>query len=366
MDLIWQEMTSRERLLASWTGSGYDHPPLCAWCFGFRAPPHLRWQRDGREVRHWYTLRLEHIHTLPQPWDLEDDFRRVRAWRSIGLDDLLDVSVPWGRDPRVSWRDAELPPAGAEAYPVLLREYDTPSGPLRHAVRRTGEDPGEGWVVQPPQVPLIEDFNIPRAVEHLVREPGQVAAVAHLYREPDRSQRRAFGERLRSVRAFAREQAVAVQAWSAFGMDAVVWFMGVEGAIFLALDQPDAFCRAVPDRDPGRCRPHRAGRGRSRRGPDRGTRLVFLHRPVVPGAAGPVSFSAYRRDVRDRPPPWQEVRLRDDHRSEPAGRAAHRGRGGRAVLRGPGAGRPSRGAGPRAVRRAHHPGGRAELHHAGG
>jgi len=249
------EMTSRERLLASWTGSGYDHPPLCAWCFGFRAPAHLRWSREGREVRRWYTLRLEHIHTLPQPWDLEDDFRRVRAWRSIGLDDLLDVSVPWGRDPRVSWHDAELPPAGAETCPVLLREYDTPSGPLRHAVRRTGEDPGEGWVVQPSQVHLIEDFNIPRAVQHLVREPAQVPAVAHLYREPDAEQRRVFGERLRKVRAFAAEQAVAVQAWSAFGMDAVVWFMGVEGAIFLALDQPDAFAelfRIVTRADAGR------------------------------------------------------------------------------------------------------------------
>ena len=145
------EMTSRERLLASWTGSGYDHPPLCAWCFGFRAPPHLRWQRDGREVGHWYTMRLEHIHTLPQPWDLEDDFRRVRAWRSLGLDDLLDVSVPWGRDPRVSWRRRGAPARGRpRRYPVLLREYETPSGPLRHAVRRPGRIPARAGSSSPP------------------------------------------------------------------------------------------------------------------------------------------------------------------------------------------------------------------------
>ena len=248
-------MTSRERILAAWTGSGYDHPPMSAWCFGFRAPPHLRWRRGGREVSRWYTQRLEHIHTLPVPWDLEDDFRRVRAWQSLGLDDLLDVSVPWGKDPEVRWRDSELPPRGGEACPVLVREYETPSGPLRHAVRRTGEDPGEGWVVQPDHVPLFEDFNIPRAVQHLVREPAQVPAVAHLYREPGPKQQRAFLERLRNVGAFAREQGAAVQAWSAFGMDAVVWLMGVEGAIFLAMDQPAAFTellRIVALADAGR------------------------------------------------------------------------------------------------------------------
>ncbi len=248
-------MTSRERLLAAWTGSGYDHPPFSAWCFGFRPPAALRWRRDGREVGRWYTMRLEHIHTLPQPWELEDDFRRVRAWQSLGLDDLLEVSVPWGSSPEARWRDSVLPPGGGEAHPVLVREYQTPSGPLRHAVRQTGEDPGEGWVVQPSFVPVFEDYNIPRAVEHLVREPGQLAAVAHLYREPGPAEREAFQARMRQVGGFARAQGVAVQAWSAFGMDAVVWLMGVQGAIFLAMDQPEAFAellRIVTRADTGR------------------------------------------------------------------------------------------------------------------
>jgi uroporphyrinogen-III decarboxylase len=138
---------------------------------------------------------------------------------------------------------------------VLVREYETPSGPLRHAVRKTGEDPGEGWVVQPDHVPLFEDFNIPRAVQHLVREPTQVPAVYHLYREPGPGERESFRARMRKVGEFAREQGSAVQAWSAFGMDAVVWLMGVQGAIFLAMDQPEAFAelmRIVSRADAGR------------------------------------------------------------------------------------------------------------------
>ena len=43
------------------------------------------------------------------------------------------------------------------------------------------------------------------------------------------------------VRAFAEREQVVVQAWAAFGMDAVVWFAGTEGAVLLAMDAPAAF-----------------------------------------------------------------------------------------------------------------------------
>jgi hypothetical protein len=63
-------MNSRERLLTAISGGKPDHVPLLFWCFGFPAPPGLAWRRDGREVAHWYTGRLEHIHTLPERWVL--------------------------------------------------------------------------------------------------------------------------------------------------------------------------------------------------------------------------------------------------------------------------------------------------------
>ena len=48
-------------------------------------------------------MRMEHIHTIPQGWEPEDDFKRVQAWQSLGVDDVIDVSLPWSVDPRVSW-----------------------------------------------------------------------------------------------------------------------------------------------------------------------------------------------------------------------------------------------------------------------
>jgi len=235
-------VTSRERVVAAWQGRPADYVPFTTWCFGFRAPPGRLWDRDGVPRRFWYSLRMEHLHTLPQPWTLEDDFRRVRAWRELGLDDVLEVSVPWSVDRAVSYRDRTAP-AGEldERYDVLVRDYETADGPLQHAIRRTGEDPGEGWVVQPDHVPLFEDYNIPRGARHAVAGPADVSKVGHLYCPPDDSACRGFRERCNEVSRFAEAEGVAVQAWAGFGMDAVVWLAGVEGAILLAMDSPPAF-----------------------------------------------------------------------------------------------------------------------------
>ena len=240
-----REMNSRERIMAAWNGQPVDHVPLTTWCFGLPAPDRLRWNSGSREIRFWYSKRMEHLHTLPQVWELEDDFKRVLAWRSLGLDDILDVSVPWSVDPEVSWRDSRIAAREGRKYPTLVREYETAAGPLRHAVSQTGEAQADGWVVQPDHVPLIEDFNIPRGVEHAVASPSDIPMIRHLYGAPDAEARRWFAERMQQVKRFADEQGVATQAWSAFGMDGVVWLTGTEGAIMMVMDEPEAFGRFV-------------------------------------------------------------------------------------------------------------------------
>lgn len=240
-------MTSRERIAAVLNGQPPDHVPLTTWCFGFPAPEHLGWKTNGRDVPFWYSMRLEHIHTLPRPWELEDEFKRASAWLSMGVDDVLEVSVPWSQDPAVTTRDSVVAAGAAGGdprYPVLVREYGTPSGPIRHAVRETGDE-GLGWPVQPECVPLIEDYNIPRAVEQVVGSPSDVEAVKHLFAPPNGEQRAWFAERMTAMAAFAEEKGLFAQAWTGFGMDAAVWFCGTEGAIMLALDAPDAFGRMM-------------------------------------------------------------------------------------------------------------------------
>jgi hypothetical protein len=236
-------MTSKERILACLNGNAPDHVPFTTWCFGFKPKRELTWERNGKPVSFWYSLRMEHIHQFPEPWGLEDDFRRVQAWQSLGVDDILDISVPWSMDPEVSWKDSVIPRNDTTTYPVMVREYATPSGTLRHAVSRTDEEPGEGWVVQPDHVPLFDDYNIPRGIEHAVRRPADVPLIQHLYRAPGVIEIGWFNRRMEKVGEFSRANGIAVQAWTAFGMDGIIWLTGVEGALLMAMDDPRTFAR---------------------------------------------------------------------------------------------------------------------------
>jgi hypothetical protein len=234
-------MTSKERIKAAWEGKSADHVPLTTWCFGLPVPSNIQWGKQ----RYWFSQRMEHLHTLTFPWDLEDEFNRIKAWQTLGVDDMVDVSVPWGISSDVTWKDSITGPAGDERHPVMTREYDTPAGVLRHSVYKTEEEMQEGWVVQPDHVPLIEDFNIPRAVEHAVSSPADVGPMKYLYCPPGAAEREWFEQRMNKVQPFADEAGVPVQAWTGFGMDAVVWLTGTEKAIMMSMDEPAAFHKLI-------------------------------------------------------------------------------------------------------------------------
>lgn len=234
-------MTTKERVISAWEGRSSDYIPLTTWCFGLNVPKEIQWKNNGIDVEYWYSNRMEHLHTLPFKWKLQDDFNRSLAWQKLGLDDIHDVSVPWGTNPDVTWKDSRIDPSIDEKYPVMIREYSTPSGTVSHAVRETAEDMEEGWVIQPDHVPLIEDYNIPRAVRHIVNTPADVNKLEHLYCPPGKDETEWFSKRMMKVKEFSDTHGIPVQAWTGFGMDAAVWFTGTEKAILMSLDEPEAF-----------------------------------------------------------------------------------------------------------------------------
>jgi uroporphyrinogen-III decarboxylase len=236
-------MTSKERILSVLNGQKPDYIPLTSWSFGFQPPKFLRWNNNGNEVTYWYTKRLEHIHTLPQPWSLEDDFKRVETWLSLGMDDMIDISVPWSMDPVVTYKDWIIPAGekdGDPYYPVLARDYQTPAGNLQHRIRKT-EDEGNGWPVQPSILPALEDYNVARGVKHLIASPADVEKAKYIFLPPNEEQKEWFQSRMESVKNFANEKGVMVQAWSAFGMDAAIWMAGVDNAVSMSMMDPDSF-----------------------------------------------------------------------------------------------------------------------------
>ena len=241
-----QTMTSRERLLAAIRHEEPDHVPLWSQCYGFAPPRSMRWERAGREVAHWYSMRLElDDHTLPEPWGTDDDFERVQRWLRLGVDDILEASPPWSPHPAVRIRDWQAPAGGEERYPLLGRAYETPAGVLEHIVRRTDEQPSPGWVVQPDHVPLFEDFNVGRAVRPAVQGADDLAKLRYLLGEPSPAQLEAYRARMARVQAFAAAQGVLVQGWSAYGMDGIVQLMGAERAVVAAMTEPDFFQELV-------------------------------------------------------------------------------------------------------------------------
>ena len=234
-------MTTKERIYAVWEGKAVDYMPMTTWCFGLAVPPEMRWQKDGKDVNYWFSGRMEHLHTLPLLWDVEDDFKRALAWKALGVDDLIDISVPWRVHEDVKWTDSLSAPTAKERYPIMTREYSTPEGKLFHSVRRTNEVIAPGWVVQPDHVPLIEDYNIPRAVDHAVSSVEDIGKMRYLFCPPGEAEKQQFAERMKKIKKFSDTHDIPVQAWSGFGMDAVVWFMGTENAIMLSIDDPDSF-----------------------------------------------------------------------------------------------------------------------------
>ena len=126
-------------------------------------------------------MRLEHIHTLPEPWSVEHDFERVRRWLSLGLDDVLEVSPPWGLDP--GGARARLGGAPGQRIAVShagarVRDARGRVAPCRAQDRE--ETTAPGWVVQPDHVALFEDFNIPRGVKHAVAGPEDLPKLRYL------------------------------------------------------------------------------------------------------------------------------------------------------------------------------------------
>lgn len=239
-------MNSRQRLLAAIRHEEPDHVPLWSQSFGFTAPPHLRWRRGGREVAHWYSMRLDlDDHALPEPWFQGDDFERTDHWLQLGVDDILEVAPPWDVHPDVQIHDWQEPPAAAERYPLICRAYETPAGVLNHIVRKTEETAGPGWVVQPDHVALFEDFNVGRAVRHAVVDGEDLPKLRYLLQKPTPDQWATYCGRMERVRDFAESRGVLVQGWSAYGMDGIVQLCGVEGAVIAAMTKPDFFQQLV-------------------------------------------------------------------------------------------------------------------------
>jgi uroporphyrinogen-III decarboxylase len=211
------DLSSRERLLRTMRRQEPDHVPL------------------------WNLWR-----NLDRPFHYRTQTKRAEAVLELGLDDTLLLEPPLNktehydvnRVPGINIRVRRAEPGDEaqnrdEPYPLLFKEYDTPSGMLRQVVRQT-----EDWPYGD-DVRLFSDHNISRAREMAIKGPDDLPRLRHLLAEPTRDQIREYREQATDLRRDARRLGVVLEGgWTALG-DAALWLLGTEPLLFMQMDQPD-------------------------------------------------------------------------------------------------------------------------------
>lgn len=206
-------MSSRERMLAALKKETPDRIPCCFMIFS------ALWERCA---------------DYPQ---------FIEKQLEMGLDVRVELpELPIHPRPEVEVRTwKEMRPE--KPFPLLHKEYITPAGTLRAKVWQTPD-----WI-HGDEVPLFDDYLIPRSEKFLVEDEKDVRAMRYLFAEPTDEEIRLFREQARTLKNLASDRDLLVSGgWEPYsgdggcmGADCLMWLCGIEGAILTAVDRPDLF-----------------------------------------------------------------------------------------------------------------------------
>jgi len=184
----------------------------------------------------------------------QDWFGHVEAQIELGLDAVANMlgfvptaptghvdapGIPVNFPADVSVRQWKEAPAGAR-YPVLHKEYETPRGTLSVAVNQTDD-----WK-KGDDVPLLDDFLVPRCTKYLVTGEQDLPALRYLLGEPQPDDVQKCRELWQKGKRFAQEKGILLANGWGVGGDALGWLCGLENAVMLAVDAPE-FLDALMD-----------------------------------------------------------------------------------------------------------------------
>jgi hypothetical protein len=124
-------------------------------------------------------------------------------------------------------------------YPVLYKEYITPSGTLSIAVDQTEDWPYGDAVRGDFQVPFMDDYLAPRSLKRLVETREDLAALRHLLIPPTEGDLKTTRMAWDRGKELARKHDLLVAGGWGVGADALAWFCGLQNAVMMAFDDPD-------------------------------------------------------------------------------------------------------------------------------
>jgi len=175
----------------------------------------------------------------------KDQFEFIERQLELGLDTKVELpELPFRFHPEVKVK--EWKQRTKSGY-LLHKEYQTPSGKLNSIVRKT-----EDWPYGD-SVPLFSDYLAPRSKKFLIEKKGDLEPLGYLLGEPPAGDISSFCEQANKLKRFAANKGLLVSGgWTYFGSekgmdedagtmgaDALMWLLGMEKALLLAIDEPE-------------------------------------------------------------------------------------------------------------------------------
>jgi len=174
-----------------------------------------------------------------------DQFEFIERQLRLGLDARVELpELPFRFHPKVKvqvWKEK------SKSGEFLHKEYQTPSGKLNTVVKKT-----EDWPYGD-LVPLFSDHLAPRSRKFLIEKKGDLEPLRYLLGEPSVSDISSFREQANKLKRFAAKKGLLVSGgWTylgsekgmdkdagTMGADALMWLLGMEKALLLAIDEPE-------------------------------------------------------------------------------------------------------------------------------
>jgi len=177
----------------------------------------------------------------------QDAYEVVEEELALGLDSMLFIPSSW-RGQRPNHTDlrglpVRLPPTvktqlwleylPGEQFPVLHKEYHTPAGTLTAQVRKTPDWPHGNFV------PLMEDYQVARAIKPLISTRQDVDILRTILQPPSVEDIAAYRAEVQEARAFSAHTGCLVAGGWGVGVDMIGWLCGLQNMMLLTADAPD-------------------------------------------------------------------------------------------------------------------------------
>lgn len=156
---------------------------------------------------------------------------RTRLALDLGVDPFLLLGPALSTAPRVTtsnWIE------DSDTGPILWQAWDTPDGRLTQSMRREGVT--ADW-----DVIAWGDESASSVVKPLLTEPGDIARCRHLIQPMTEADHAAWLTANSDVFDLARADDLPVVLTYGQGLAALMFVMGAENAVYLAIDDPDGF-----------------------------------------------------------------------------------------------------------------------------